>query len=195
MVEQVEDRDRLDELVARVRRWALSAAEGRGRRLPARATAEQILAAETYLGFRLHPLFKRLYLEIANGGFGPDDWCLMPVERLTMFPRSEVPPGQPRDWPDRVVAVMDVGCAMLCALDCSDPHGRVLLMDPNAFDSGRPQAWSLDAPTLADWLESWLDGSSWLVEQDADPEEIAWPVPWADAAARLTGAGKGCAHD
>lgn len=153
---------------------------------PERATAEQVAGAEAILGFALHPLLKRLYQVVANGGFGPDDWRLMPVESLTISPHVDVPPGQPLEWPDRVVAVMDVGCAMLSAVDCADPGGQVLLMDPNAFDSSRPEAWSLDAATLARWLEGWLDGSSWLVEQDADIEDIAWPVPWADAAARLS---------
>lgn len=177
--------DEFDDLVHSVRAWAATAAEERGGRLPEPATAEQIVAAEARLGFVLHPLLKRLYREVADGGFGPDGWRLMPVERLMMFPHVDVPPGQAREWPDRVVAVMDVGCAMLSAIDCADPGGQVLLMDPNAFESGQPQAWSLDAVTLAQWLEGWLDGSSWLVEQDADIEEIAWPVPWTDAAARL----------
>ena len=176
-----------DDLVNRVRAWARACADDRGIRLPALATAEQIAHAETMLGHMLHPLLKRLYREIANGGFGPDGWRLIPAESLAMSPGVTVPPGQPRCWPDRVVAVMDVGCAMLSAVDCSDSAGRVLMMDPNAFDSGQPEAWSLDAPTLAQWLESWLDGTSWLVEQDVDIEDIAWPVPWSDAPARLAG--------
>lgn len=179
--------DEFEDVVRRVRAWALAAAEEGGVQLPEQASAEQIAAAEAVLGYALHPLLKRLYLEIANGGFGPDVWRLMPVERLTTWPRVEVPPGQPREWPDQVVAVMDVGCAMLSAVDCSDRGGQVLLMDPNAFDSGQPEAWSLDSATLARWLEGWLDGSSWLVEQDAEIEDIRWPVPWPDAAARLTG--------
>lgn len=179
--------DNLEGLVHRVRAWATTSAEERGGRLPEPATAEQVALAEMGLGYALHPLLKRLYLEIADGGFGPDGWRLMPVERLTMYPRFEVPPGQPRSWPDRVLAVMDVGCAMLSAVDCSDPDGQVLLMDPNAFDSSRPEAWSLDAPALSQWLEGWLDGTSWLVEQDADVEDIAWPTPWDKAEARLAG--------
>jgi hypothetical protein len=186
--------DETEDLVCRLRVWAAAAAEERGVQLPERATAEQIADAEAMLGYALHPLLGRLYLEIANGGFGPDGWRLMPVERLTMCPRTDVPSGQPRGWPDLVVAVMDVGCAMLSAVDCGDPGGQVLLMDPNAFDSGQPEAWSLDAATLAHWLEAWLDGSSWLVEQDTEIEDIDWPVPWSDAAARL-GAVRSNGHD
>lgn len=175
------------DLVHRVRAWALAMAEERGIRLPEPATDEQIAATEKLLGYALHPLLKRLYREVANGGFGPDTWRLMPMERWTMCPHGAVPPGQPRPWPDGVVAVMDVGCGMLSAVDCADPggEGRVLLMDPNAFGSGEPEAWWLDAATLAQWLEGWLDGSSWLAMDDVDPEEIPWPVRWTDAPARL----------
>ncbi|WP_169740014.1 SMI1/KNR4 family protein [Actinospica robiniae] len=175
------------DLVNRVRAWALTAAEERGVRLPEPATDEQIGATEALLGYALHPLLKRLYREVANGGFGPDYWRLMPSERWTMCPRIDVPAGQPRWWPDGVVAVMDVGCGMLSAIDCADPTGggQVLLMDPNAFDCGEPEAWYADAATLAQWLEGWLDGTSWLVDENPDIEEINWPDRWADAAARL----------
>ena len=116
-----------------MRAWAAASADRREVRLPGPATAEEIALAEAKLGFALHPLLKQLYLDVANGDFGPDGWRLMPVECLTMYPRLEVPPGQPRSWPDQVLAVMDVGCAMLSAVDCSDPCGQVLLMDPNAW--------------------------------------------------------------
>lgn len=177
--------DEFEDLVNRVRAWAVAAAEERGVQLSERATAGQVADVEAMLGYPLHPLLKRRYLEIADGGFGPDGWRLMPAERLTGCPHIDVLSGRPRGWPDQVVAVMDVGCAMLSAVDCGDSGGQVLLMDPNAFDSGQPEAWSLDAATLAQWLEGWLDGSSWLVEQDAEIEDIKWPVPWSDAAARL----------
>jgi hypothetical protein len=177
--------DEFEDVVDRVRAWALTAADARGVQLPDRASTHQIVDAEALLGYGLHPLLKRLYLEIANGGFGPGRWRLMSVEQLTMWRRVDVPAGQSCGWPDRVVAVMDVGCAMLSVVDCGDPGGQVLLMDPNAFDTGQPEAWSLDAATLAQWLEKWLDGSSWLIEQDAEIEEIEWPVPWPDAVAWL----------
>ncbi|MBR7839775.1 SMI1/KNR4 family protein [Actinospica durhamensis] len=177
--------DEFDDLVSRVRSWATATAEERGANLPEPATAEQIAAAESILGYALHPLLKRLFQEVANGGYGPEHWRLMPLERLTLCPHVDAPPDQPRAWPDQVLAVMDVGCAMLAAVDCADGRGgQVLLMDPNAFDSGQPEAWYLEAATLPQWLEGWLDGSSWLCEQD-DPEDIAWPTPWDDAAARL----------
>jgi hypothetical protein len=40
-------------------------------RLPAPATSKQIETEEALLGFRLHPLHRRVLSEVANGGFGP----------------------------------------------------------------------------------------------------------------------------
>jgi len=159
-----------DDLPRRLRAWARTQHAA----LPGPATAEQVAAAEGRIGFPLPPLLRRLYREVANGGFGPDTWELVPLAELRPT------------WPGRMVTVMDVGCAMASVVDCSDAAGQVLLMDPNAYAMDDPRAWSLDAPTLAQWLEAWIDGTSWLCEQDdVDIDDIPWPVPWPDAAARL----------
>ncbi|MET8692408.1 SMI1/KNR4 family protein [Streptomyces bauhiniae] len=39
------------------------------------AGERDIAEAERQLGFVLPPLLRRLYLQVANGGFGPDDWA------------------------------------------------------------------------------------------------------------------------
>ena len=41
--------------------------------LPAPASLDSVLEAESALGGPLPPLLRRLLLEVANGGFGPDD--------------------------------------------------------------------------------------------------------------------------
>ena len=183
--------DTTDDLIHRLATWAAAAAVERGRDLRSPATAGQIASAESRLGFALHPLLVRLYSEVADGGFGPDGWRLFPIDELQGGHRPE--PGETRFWPERVVAVMGVGCGMVSAVDCSDASGQVLLMDPNSFHSNEPEAWSLDARSLAEWLEAWLDGTSWLVEQDAEIDDIAWPVAWTEAAVRL-GVGTGAKH-
>ena len=169
--------------MARIRAWARALV---GCELPPPATSEQVAEAETELGYALHPLLRRLYLEVANGGFGPQGWRLRPIERIRAFPAVELDPGEVRPWPDRVVDVMDVGCAMSSVVDCLDPGGQVLLFDPNSFTSDEPEAWRLDAPSLAQWLEGWLDGSCWLANDELDPDdESGWPTPWEDAFVRL----------
>jgi len=48
--------------------------------LPPPATPEAVAAAEEVIGFPLPPLLRRLYVEVANGGFGPNEgtiWSLV----------------------------------------------------------------------------------------------------------------------
>ncbi|MDX6329418.1 MAG: hypothetical protein QOI83_1801 [Streptomycetaceae bacterium] len=59
-----------DEVVEAVRALAQAG------RLPNSATPEAVAEAEEVIGFPLPPLLRRLYLEVANGGFGPDEGIL-----------------------------------------------------------------------------------------------------------------------
>ncbi|WP_416486331.1 hypothetical protein [Streptomyces sp. CL12] len=57
----------IDDLVQRVAVRAASDNED----LPAPVGGARIAQAEARLGFALHPLLRRLYREVADGGFGP----------------------------------------------------------------------------------------------------------------------------
>lgn len=84
---------------------------------------------------------------------------------------------------------MDWGCAMKAVVDCRSAEGAVLLVDPNAGSPDRAEEWFLDSESLARWLESWLDGTGWYCEEDADKMEH--PAPWPQAVTRLTERGPG----
>ncbi|MGW4054952.1 SMI1/KNR4 family protein [Streptomyces sp. NPDC004779] len=163
--------------------------------LPPALSPEEVAAAERALGFRLPPLLARLYQEVANGGFGPD-YQFLPLtgegrtvvgeyaaERAASA-REEVP-----YWPEEVLPVLDWGCGMCAAVDCRGEDGTVLLFEPNVLGDDAADAWFLDAPGLAGWLETWLAGTGWYRE-DADEDDRAaeQPVPWKEAAARIAGA-------
>jgi hypothetical protein len=172
------------------------------RRVAAKAAAEQspvrpqvsesdLAQAEESLGFRLHPLLRRLYAEVADGGFGPVGYTLYPlataVLRTTaMAPRIPVDlrDGERLYWPYEAVAIMDWGCAMDAVVDCRSADGAVLLVDPNPGLPDRAEEWFLDSESLAGWLESWLDGTGWYYEED--PDEMAELQPWPQAVVRLT---------
>src|SRR5262245_61830807 len=97
----------LEELLRHVRRTSRS-----------RATAADIASAESELGLRLPPLLRRIYLEVADGGFGPG-YGLLPlrrgrpehgqersvVETYAMFTEG-------RGWPPVLVPICDWGCAI-----------------------------------------------------------------------------------
>ncbi len=155
------------------------------------ASESDLSRAEESLGFRLHPLLRRLYAEVANGGFGPVGYTLYPladaVARTTaMAPRAvaDLQDGERLYWPYEALAIMDWGCGMDAVVDCRSPEGAVLLVDPNPGLPDRAEEWFLDSETLAGWLESWLDGTGWYYEED--PDEMAELQPWPQAVARLT---------
>ena len=147
----------VDELIAGLR--ARIADPGRRRDVatvespPLYATASHaaVDAAEKELGFPIDGLLRRLYTEVANGGFGPGEGILgvaeghadadgRPVSALYAELRAQ-------GWPERLVPLCDWGCG---AWACVDEHGRVVTMDEHG-----PTKTSY---TLHSWLEAWLAG-------------------------------------
>lgn len=172
-----------------IRRVAAKAAAEHSSRRPL-ASESDLARAEESLRFRLHPLLRRLYSEVADGGFGPE-YTLYPltaaVLRTTaMASRTAagLRDGERLYWPYEAVAIMDWGCGMDAVVDCRSAEGTVLLVDPNPGLPDRADEWFLDSESLAGWLESWLDGTIWC--SGGDRGEMAEPRPWPQAAARLT---------
>lgn len=60
-----------DELVGRAEAYGASMNRPAERPLPAHASPEALDAAEGRMRVRIPPLLRRLYAEVANGGFGP----------------------------------------------------------------------------------------------------------------------------
>ncbi|MFD8588335.1 SMI1/KNR4 family protein [Streptomyces sp. NPDC059637] len=181
-----------DDLVGRV----VTRARTDSGELPAPVGAEEIAAAEAALGLTLPPLLARLYGEVGNGGFGPD-YRLFPLAGagrtavgLYHLELAGCADSTRPHWPAGVLPILDWGCGMYAAVDCTDDAGPVLLFEPNPVDSDDnwKDAWFLDSGSLAEWLEKWLSGTGWFEEdsyEKGDPEE---PQPWPPAAARLTAA-------
>jgi hypothetical protein len=119
--------------------------------LYATASMEALEIAENELGFPIVGLLRRLYTEVANGGFGPGEGILgiadghgdadgRPVSALYAELRAQ-------GWPEGLVPLCDWGCG---AWACVDEHGRVVTMDEHG-----PTKTSY---TLHSWLEAWLSG-------------------------------------
>jgi SMI1 / KNR4 family (SUKH-1) len=181
----------LDDLLQRVAARAVQQAEEEERSLRPPVAAADLDWAEEQLGFRLHPLLRRLYSEIADGGFGWEG-SFLPLARAVSETVAKVgqgvqdpAAGQRRCWPLEALAVLDWGCGMNAVVDCRSLEGTVLLVDPNPGLPDRAGEWFLDAESLEAWLESWLTGINWYTP-DGDDLFSVEPGPWPDAAARLS---------
>jgi hypothetical protein len=167
----------VDDLIARLRHRVRSGERvidsecGRARPFPPAATQE-IEESERRLGFALSPLLRRVYLEVANGGFGPG-YGLIGVlggaaddrrkNAVTLYAEYRTPhPGDPHwAWPAMLLPVCDLGCAMYLCVDCSDTRGPVTWFEPNPHCECEP--WDDAFYRLADstdaWLSAWVDGN------------------------------------
>jgi hypothetical protein len=136
-----------------------------------------ILTAERLLGFPLPPTVRRIYTAIGNGGFGPAYGLLGllggatdedELDAVHLYLQHRRPDDHDPHWcwPDRLLPIGHLGCAMSMCVDCTDAEGRLIWFEPNPHSEGAP--WSdsfIPFPvTLVEWLERWLDGADDLFE-------------------------------
>lgn len=148
------------------------------------APAEAVREAEGIIGFPLPPLLRRLYLEVADGGFGPNEGVLGLAAghggrtALDLYRHAHEISPLPfyPDWwflPYRLLPLCEWGCGIYSFIDCSDPHGPIWGWDPNPGPGGE-QALFPEPLVLAEWLARWLAGTltqPYLIE---DPVTGQW---------------------
>jgi hypothetical protein len=137
---------------------------------------EELDYAEAQLGFELPHFLRRLYSEISNGGLAG----MYPLNTTGLFrwsSDSETLVGaylerraysqasmnklragseRPTPWPTGVLIIYNWGCNIYSCLDCSSPDLPVLRMDNNR---NVMVEWAVEAPSLLQWLESWIEGN------------------------------------
>lgn len=142
------------------------------RPLPPPATAEDIAEAESRLSFPLPAALRRVYSEVANGGFGPG-WGLNRIidtrsnaERtwscvdhyLDARGDSEI------KWQVGVLPVNDWGCGIYSAVDITQPHAPMLCVVTDLFHEPDPEdaarAITPLAGTFNEWLQAWVGGEN-----------------------------------
>jgi hypothetical protein len=159
-----------DELISRIRERARAL----GQPVAACADASTLDAAEQAIGFALPSFYRRLLLEVGNGGLGPGAAPLngMPpdgyfdsdlggdglVARYLADRRSS-------DWPAPrgVLFLCSWGCGKWSHLDCETDDGAVLTSEWCAADDDRDEGivyWRT-SPSLRAFMCDWL-------ERDAD---------------------------
>jgi hypothetical protein len=130
-------------------------------------TASELLAAEERMGYRLPDLLRRLYTEVANGGFGPmsggilglaqggrrDERGVTAVEEYLTTRELNESLGFP---------LIDAGCNAWWYVSLTKPGNPVYLFDWDGWDeseqSAPEAAINHTGPTLAEWLGRWADG-------------------------------------
>ncbi|MEU4410481.1 SMI1/KNR4 family protein [Streptosporangium sp. NPDC023963] len=129
------------------------------------ASPEAISQAEEAIGHPLPPLLRRLYLEIANGGFGPRGGILGVAgseyeHHFEVADILDVDQSTRDDWPG-MLWLFDWGAGIWSVMDSRDPAGPMWIWDPN-FDEIEYPDESLLIPqnmTLAEWLTESLNGN------------------------------------
>jgi hypothetical protein len=129
-------------------------------------TFEELEMAESVLGFVLPPLVRSLYLQVADGGYGPG-WGILPlnldeqpsiVAHDHWFRRSWEGGRPPRGWPEPFVRFCEWGCGIYSGIDCSRATCPLLRFDPHRGGQSSGDALTAEADSLAEWLTAWLDG-------------------------------------
>jgi len=145
---------------------------------PVPATPAAVDRAESLVGGPLPPVLKRLYLEVANGGFGPghgvlglDGGYADDLKRTAIGILGErddgIWPGMPRD----LLPVCHWGCAIYSFVHC--PSGQMIGWDPNPTEPEDDVPYFEQEYTIETWLEAWLDGSlnqPWLIVDERTGE-------------------------
>jgi len=141
-----------DEIIMRIQ-------EHHAGELPPPAPPEAMAELEAAVGHRMPPLLKRIYLEVANGGFGRWGGALSLTEFTDEPPAleaySEWVKGYGVDYPTSVVPLLTWGCAIWSLVDFSTPEGRMWGWDPNV--RCLRHALFPEDFTLAERLTGWLD--------------------------------------
>ena len=151
-----------DEIVSRLR------ASLAGRESPPPASAEELAGAERRIGQAIPPFLRRLYLEVADGGFGPGHGVKgigrHPRARLYedicdfLYARGPAPDSNLSGF----VEIYDWGCAVVSLVDFTDPGAPMWAID-NGF------LFPEDV-SLREWITMSLDGTLRMPCAEDHPE-------------------------
>lgn len=146
------------------------------------ASSAEIQEAEDQLGRALPAAVRRVYAEVANGGFGPGYglWGLISghqdddsvVSRYALYTGAPEPGYENWLWPRSRIVVAHWGCAIVSCLDLAEEGTPVYRFDPAGFisrgdaaDMGEDPSSSLEdfftreSDSFVAWMRAWLEGT------------------------------------
>jgi hypothetical protein len=157
------------------------------RPLPAPSSPEQLDAAERRLGFALPPLLRRLYAEVASGGFGPGPGILgtregwrndhgKTIEDLYAEMREAVGENPRWIWPAGLLPIIDHSGVYACVDASAAPYRVVEFdfeeLDDEGHDGGWSRAFTDVAPAFEGWLAEWAAKPTVAERETARQEEV-----------------------
>jgi hypothetical protein len=166
--------------IHRIALRGLSGPPPRPRQLPPPCDDATVDAAEATHGFALPPLLRRLYTEVANGGFGPGDgiiglpggWTDERGETVIDLYRSfgtideDVGTG-----PERLLPFCRLDVAVYDCIAADDQAGPIVEMDFDEVDFDEEEGWdeafSPKVSSLEVWLRTWLESPPRQEQYDA----------------------------
>jgi hypothetical protein len=139
--------------------------------LPAPADVATLEATEARLGFALPRLLRRIYVEIADGGFGPGTGLFGTARLVSEYEELRSEPYLPRGprWADGLLPIVDRNPGFDCVEAAS---GRVVAWDPEGLtERSGERAWQRTfteiSASIEPWLEEWV-GAKTFEEQMAE---------------------------
>lgn len=147
-----------------------------------RASIDDVRATEAALGLTLPAFLTRLYVEVADGGFGPGRG-LLPLDRIAHemreLRRGEVLP-RGRTWPAALLPLVDRDPGWLC-VDVAT--GAIVEWDPEDLQERTGEArFKASFSQVSDSIEAWL--AKWLRRMAAADRKPSAEERWARMAAR-----------
>ena len=156
-------RDTIDLLVARIRVLPPTDCQSNlSGPTPPPVTPSEIEAFEFDSGLRLPEFLRRIYTEVANGGFGPawginslvgdDDFSIAGWDRIVQNAKHD-DPEQP--WPENLIRFCEIGCNMYYGVDISLPSCPVFKVDPTCVSTNADDWLTKESESVSEWLRNW----------------------------------------
>ena len=154
--------DTIEQLKDRVKQYPPVACETNLTTLPPPPVSDSDYADfERDNGLILPGFVRRLYTEVANGGYGPaygvnrldggDDSIARWNQMFRNANRDE--PSGPQ-WPSHLIRFCEIGCNMFYALDINVVDTPVFHVEPNEFDDISKWMQLVDS-SVDNWLNTW----------------------------------------
>ncbi len=119
------------------------------------ASPEDLLFVERKLGLQLPPFLRRVYLEVADGHFGPGYGLFRLSGNLDSVLSETLDKRElsPETWHQNLICLCTFGCTFYAALDCGSELGPVYSYEEHDGVYSSPEAGS-----IRDWLAAWVQG-------------------------------------